>query len=61
MELDKRVEKAEKDIQRLEFELEMCRHFLNGVQDASKGRFYFLYVLVFILSGLCGYIVAKLI
>lgn len=60
-ELNVRIEKTEKTIQRLEFELDMCRSFLNGVQDASKGRFYFLYVIVFALAGLCGFIVAKLI
>lgn len=61
MELDKRVEKAEKDIQRLDFQLDMCRNFLNGVQDICKGRFYFLYAIVFALAGMCGFIIAKLI
>jgi len=61
MELNKRVEKVEKDIQKLEFQLDMCRNYLNSVQDASKSRFYFLYLILFALAGLCGFIVAKLI
>lgn len=60
-EIDVRMENAEKTIQRLEIELDMCRNYLNSVQDASKSRFYFLYLILFALAGLCGFIVAKLI